>query len=249
MAVITSPEEVTKLRRSGRIAAQALQHVVAALRPGVTTAELNDIAEQAILQAGGKPSFKGYEGFPAALCTSINEEVVHGMPSQQRVLKDGDLIGLDIGVVFEGLYSDHAVTVAIGKIDDQRQRLLRDTLAALMIGIDAAKPGQRIGDIGAAISAFLKPKGYGIVTQLTGHGLGHAVHEAPSIPNVATAGSGPAIVPGMVLAIEPMVNLGTADVVTADDGWTVVTADQQPAAHFEHTVLITEHGADIITEA
>lgn len=249
MAIITSSEEIAKLRRSGQIAAQALQAVAKAVKPGVSTAELDQIAERAILAAGGQPSFKGYEGFPATLCTSINDEVVHGLPTSDRRLRAGDSIGLDIGVIYQGLYSDHAITVPVGQIDETHQRLLDDTAAALNLGIDAARAGQRIGDIGAAINAFLAPKGYGIVTQLTGHGLGYAVHEAPSIPNVGQAGTGPIIKTGMVLAIEPMVNLGSPDVVTTKDGWTVKTADHQAAAHFEHTVLITAAGAEIITQA
>ena len=246
MAVITDQAEIDALRRSGAISAQALQAVIRAVRPGVTTAALNSIAETAIVQAGGRPSFKGYEGYPFTLCTSVNDEVVHGMPSD-RVLVDGDIIGLDIGTVYNKMFSDHAITVGVGNIAKRQQQLIADTETALGIGIAAARPGNHIGDIGAAIQAFLQPLGYGIVTQLTGHGLGYAVHEPPSIPNVGKRGAGPLIVPGMVLAIEPMVNLGTADVETLDDGWTVVTADRQPAAHAEHTVIITAKGCDIIT--
>jgi methionyl aminopeptidase len=247
MAIITAAEELADLRRSGRIAAQALRQVVAAVQPGVTTAALNDIAESAIVAAGGRPSFKGYEGYPAGLCTSVNDEVVHGIPSTDRVLANGDIVGLDIGVEYQGMFSDHAVTVAVGTISPEKQQLLDDTLGALQYALKVVKPGARIGDIGAAVQEYLKLRTYGIVTQLTGHGLGYAVHEEPSIPNVGKAGSGPQIVAGMVLAIEPMINLGTARVVTLDDGWTVATADHQPAAHFEHTVLVTEHGCEIIT--
>lgn len=248
MAVITADEEVNKLRTSGRIAAEVLQAVIQAARPGVTTAELNRLAEEKIIARGGRPSFKGYEGYPFGLCTSINDEVVHGLPSSRR-LENGDLIGLDIGVNYQGLFSDHAITIAIGSIDAERKKLLADTAAALQVGIRQVKPGRHIGDIGAAIQAYLQPRGYGIVTQLTGHGLGYAVHEPPSIPNVGKQNTGPAIVSGMVLAIEPMVTLGEADVVTTDDGWTIVSADHSAAAHMEHTVLVTDHGCEIITKA
>lgn len=247
MACITAPDEIARLRQSGRIAARALQAVVQAVRPGVTTAALNRIAESTIIKLGGQPSFKGYEGFRFGLCTSVNDEVVHGLPSARR-LKNGDIIGLDVGVNYQGLFSDHAVTVGIGVIDDKKKRLTADTAEALRIGLRAVKPGGHIGDIGAAIEGYLRPRGYGIVTQLTGHGLGRAVHEPPPIPNFGSRGSGPAISAGMVLAIEPMVNLGSPEVVTRDDGWTVATADQAPSAHAEHTVLVTTGGCDIITQ-
>ncbi len=248
MAIITAQEEIAKLRTSGKIAARALQAVIQAVRPGVTTAELNEIGETTILKLGGAPSFKGYEKYPFGLCTSVNDEVVHGMPSS-RQLVEGDIIGLDIGVNYQGLFSDHAMTVGVGKIDDQKKKLIIDTEEALRRGLRAVKPGRHIGDIGAAIQGFLKKHGdYGIVTQLTGHGLGYAVHEPPSIPNVGQAGTGPEIVVGMVLAIEPMVNLGGLQVTTLDDGWTVVTADHTPAAHAEHTVLVTNRGCEIITK-
>lgn len=247
MAVITAPDEVANLRRSGRIAAQALQAVVAAVKPGISTAALNAIAEERIVALGGRPSFKGFEGFPSGLCTSINDEVVHGMPSVARLLKDGDLIGLDIGVDYQGLFSDHAVTVAVGSVPERIRALIDDTRRSLMAGIAAARPNARVGDIGAAVADALRPGGYGIVTQLTGHGLGYAVHEPPTIANVGKPGTGPLLVPGMVLAIEPMVNLGGPEVTTAADGWTVVTVDHAPAAHFEHTIIITDGAPEIIT--
>ncbi len=247
MAIITAPDEIAKLRASGRIAAQALRAVVAAVKPGVTTAELNELAESTIIKQGGSPSFKGFEGYPAVLCTSINDEVVHGLPSADRKLQTGDIIGLDIGVIYQGLYSDHAMTVPVGAVSADKKRLLADTSAALQRGVAAALPGRHIGAISAAIFNFLQPRGYGIVRQLTGHGLGYAVHEPPPVPNFGSATAGPLIEPGLVLAIEPMVNLGRAEVETQADGWTVVTADHQPSAHFEHTVLVTATGAEIIT--
>lgn len=246
MAIITADAEVAKLRASGRIAAQALQAVIGAVQPGITTAELNKLAETTVVRLGGQPSFKGYEGYPFGLCTSVNDEVVHGMPSDRK-LAEGDIIGLDIGVNYQGLFSDHAITVQVGNIGEKNQKLIADTIEALRLGLRAIKPNRHIGDIGAAIEGFLHPRGYGIVTQLTGHGLGYAVHEPPSIPNFGQAGTGPEIAVGMVLAIEPMVNLGGPEVVTLADGWTVATADHQKSAHAEHTVLVTKHGCDIIT--
>lgn len=247
MAVITADKEIAKLRISGKIAAQALQSVIRAVQPGITTAELNEIAEEEIERYHGKPSFKGYEGYKFGLCTSVNDEVVHGMPSK-RVLIEGDIIGLDIGVNYQGIFSDHAVTVGVGKIDKQNQKLIDDTDQALAHGLQQVQPGSRIGDIGAAIETFLRERKYGIVTQLTGHGVGYAVHEPPSIPNVGKKNSGPEIVAGMVLAIEPMVTLGTSKVETMEDGWTIITADHSFAAHSEHTVLVTKEGFEIITQ-
>lgn len=248
MAVITAPEKVALLRQSGQIAAAVLARVAATVRPGISTAELNTMADTAIRAAGGRPSFMGYEGYPASLCTSINNEVVHGIPSADRRLKSGDIIGLDIGVDYHGLFSDHAVTVAVGSTSPDRQRLIDDTAESLRLGLAAVTPGATVGDIGAAVAGYLRPKGYGIVTQLTGHGLGYAVHEPPAIPNVGRPGAGPKLQVGMVLAIEPMVTLGQPEVVTAADGWTVLTADGQPAAHLEHTIIVTPTGYDIITQ-
>lgn len=247
MAILTDHQDLATLRRSGRILASALKVTAAAVRPGVTTKELNDIAERAIRDAGAIPAFLGYQGYPASLCTSINEEVVHGLPSR-RALKDGDIIGLDVGVNLDGMYTDGAVTVPVGTVTPAIQTLINDTAQALLLALREVKPGKHIGDIGAAIQAFIEPKGYGIIRQLTGHGVGRGVHEAPSIPNWGKRGSGPEIVEGMVLAIEPMVSLGGYDVITKPDGWTVATVDGSPAAHAEHTVLVTARGAEIITK-
>ncbi len=247
MATLTTENDIAKLRRSGQIAAQALQTVVRAVKPGVSTKALDEIAESYIRQAGAEPSFLGFNGFPASLCTSINNEVVHGLPSPQRQLKTGDIVGLDIGVNYQGLFSDHAVTVAVGQIDSAAQKLVDATRESLTAGLKAVKPGHHIGDIGAAIEDYLKPFGFGIVTQLTGHGVGKAVHEPPTIFNVGPAGRGPKIQIGMVLAIEPMVTAGRPEVDVEADGWTVVTRDGSLAAHFEHTVLVSKDGAEIIT--
>lgn len=247
MAVVTTEKEIGLLRQSGKILAEALRRTAAAVRSGISTAELNAIADHEIRSRGGVPSFVGYNGFPAALCTSINDEVVHGIPSQDRILQEGDLIGLDLGVRFQGWFTDHAITVGVGKITREDQRLITDTKASMMAGITAARAGQRIGDIAAAIEAALKPRGYGVIRQLTGHGVGRAIHEEPSVPNFGKPNTGPQIIPGLVIAIEPMVALGSWEVVTGDDGWTVSTADGTRAAHFEHTILITEKGPEILT--
>lgn len=247
MAVFTTQADLAALRQSGKILATALRETVAAVRPGVTTMELNAIAEQSIRSAGGQPSFLGYQDFPAALCVSINDEVVHGIPRVDRVIKDGDLVGLDLGVLFGGAFTDHAVTIGVGEIGAADKKLLAATKESMMLGIQQAVPGHRIGDISAAIQAALDAHTYGIVRQLTGHGLGRAIHEEPSIPNFGRANTGPMIVPGMVLAIEPMVTRGGWAVNTAADGWTVVTADRSRAAHFEHTILVTTGQPEIIT--
>ncbi len=247
MAVLTSQADLTALRRSGKILADSLRATIAAVRPGISTIALNEVAENTIRELGGRPSFLGHRNFPAALCVSINHEVVHGIPRADRKVQTGDLVGLDLGVVVGGIFTDHAVTVGAGTITTEDQRLLDDTREAMLVGIAQAISGKRIGDISAAIQAALDAHGYGIVRQLTGHGVGRAIHEEPSIPNFGRANTGPMIVPGMVLAIEPMVTRGGWAVETADDGWTVVTADRSRAAHFEHTILVTDGDPEIIT--
>ncbi len=247
MARLTTEQEIDALRRSGKIAAAALQIAAQAVRPGISTQELNDIAHREITQRGGRPSFLGYHGFPAALCTSINDEVVHGIPSADRIVQEGDIIGLDIGVIVDGIFTDHAVTVPVGKISKDAQKLLSETSASLDAGIAAALVGNKVGAISAAVEGSLNQKKYGIVRQLVGHGVGKAIHEEPQIPNFGPADVGPVLKEGLVIAIEPMVTLGEWAVRTLDDDWTVVTEDGSLAAHFEHTVLITANGPEIIT--
>lgn len=247
MARLTSESEITNLKKSGVILSNALQAAARAVKPGVTTGELNTIAEDSIRQQGGQPAFLGYQNYPATLCVSVNHEVVHGIPDPKRKLKSGDVVGLDLGAVYQGIYTDHAITVGVGKIDADAKRLILDTREALAVGLKAVRAGATTGDIGHAIQSFLEPKGYGIVRQLTGHGLGKAVHEAPSIPNFGEPGTGTKLTAGMVLAIEPMVTLGDWHVETQSDGWTVVTADDSRAAHFEDTVLVTDNGYELIT--
>lgn len=247
MARITAPSEIADLRRSGWILATAMAAVVQAVKPGVTTAALDLIARTQIEAHGARPAFLGYSGYPASLCVSINREVVHGIPSPERVVASGDIVGLDLGVNYRGFFTDHAVTVAAGRPPAKAVQLLADTEAALRAGLAAVRPGGRVGDISAAIQSALEPKGYGIVRQLTGHGVGRAVHEDPAVPNFGRAGTGLKLEPGLVLAIEPMVTLGDWVVSTEPDGWTVVTADGSLAAHFEETVRVTESGYELIT--
>lgn len=247
MAILKEPKDIALLRDSGKILVEAIQLVQAQTKAGISTAELDALAKKSIERHGAQPAFLGYHGYPASICISINEEVVHGIPKKDRIIVDGDVVGLDIGVSYRGFFTDHAVTVAVGNVDAKVQSLLTVTQQSLLAGIDQAKSGNRIGDIGAAIEKVLTPKGYGIIRQLCGHGVGRAVHEEPEIPNYGKKGTGVRIVSGMVLAIEPMVALGGWEVETLDDGWTVVTADGSVSAHFEHTVLVTDHGPEIMT--
>ncbi len=248
MALIIQPEEIDRLRTSGKILATAMEAVRKAVAPGVTTAELDAIARHEIEAQGGQPSFLGFQNYPAALCVSVNHEVVHGIPDSTRSIQAGDVVGLDLGVNYQGAFTDHAITVAVGRVPNEAKQLIRHTRAALQAGIRQAKAGNHVGDISAAIEQSLEPHGYGIVTQLTGHGVGRAVHEAPPIPNVGPAGSGPELAEGEVLAIEPMVTLGDPAVRTLADGWTIETVDHSLAAHFEHTIRVTKRGHEVITD-
>lgn len=248
MAIVTTEKDLAAVRRSGQILADALQATAAAVRPGISTAALNTVADQAIRQAGGTPSFIGYEGYPAALCVSINNEVVHGIPRPDRIIAAGDIVGLDLGVNYDGWFTDHAITVGVGSVTPAATKLMNDTQQSLQIGLQQIKPGNRIGDIGAAIQQFLEARHYGVVRQLTGHGVGRAVHEEPPIPNYGQAGTGPVLTEGMVLAVEPMVTLGGWEVETLPNGWTVVTADGNLAAHFEDTILVTTNGFELLTK-
>lgn len=247
-------QDIERLREGGRHHALVIEALVEMVHPGVTTHELNAHAEKMIRDFADTPSFLGYmprgadRPFPGAICTSVNDIVVHGMPDEPNItLKEGDIIGLDVGVTHEGLITDAAVTVAVGTVDAEVQKLIEVTKQALYEGIKAARAGNRVGDIGAAIQAVAVPHGYGIVRELGGHGVGHKVHEDPMILNFGKAGTGEKLVPGMVLAIEPMLNEGSADVVFEDDGYTVRTRDGSLSAHFEHTILITDDEAEILT--
>jgi methionyl aminopeptidase len=241
-----SAKELAIMREAGRVTASALAAVGAAIEPGITTAELDAIAERVIREAGARPAFKGYRGFPATICASLNQEVVHGIPGKRK-LAQGDILSVDVGAIVDGYYGDSARTFGVGEVADETQRLLDVTAASLEAGIARCHPGMRLYDIGAAVQRVAEDAGYSVVREYVGHGIGREMHEEPQVPNYGTPGRGPSLQAGMVLAIEPMVNAGGAAVVSLSDGWTVVTADGARSAHFEHTVAITEEGPEILT--
>ncbi len=247
MIIRKSKREIEKMRASGQIVADTLRKVIDMVEPGITPAELDRMAEANIRSKGATPTFKGYRGFPATLCTSINEEVVHGIPSD-RALRDGDIISVDCGATLDGYVGDSAVTIPVGDVGPEIEHLLQITEASLFAGIEAARLGNRLADISAAIEHTITPHGYGIVRDYCGHGVGRQLHEQPQVPNFGRPGTGPRIRAGWCLALEPMVNLGTHEVVTLDDGWTVVTEDRRPSAHFEHSIAITTDGPVILTD-
>jgi len=242
MIQIHSPDEVELIRGSARIVGQCLLMLSREVRPGVSTLELDRLAEKFIRDSGGEPAFKGYRGFPASICASINEEVVHGIPSAKRFLREGDIVSLDIGVKREGFFGDAARTFPVGEVSSTATRLLDATERALEAGIAQARPGNRVSDISAAIEREVMRHRFRVVRALVGHGIGRELHEEPQVPNYGRMGEGPKLKEGMVLAIEPMVNAGTAEVLTLSDQWTVVTADRSLSAHFEHTVAIGSEG-------
>jgi methionyl aminopeptidase len=245
---LKSAAEIDTIARAGAILAELYRRIPAEVRAGVTTAQLDRWAEDFIrAHPGAEPAFKGLYGFPATLCISVNHEVVHGIPSTRRALQDGDVVSVDCGVKLEGFYADAAVTLPVGAIAPEVQGLLNRTREALSRGIEQAHPGRRLGDVGAAIQAVADQAGYGVVRELVGHGVGRQPHEEPQVPNFGTAGKGLKLLEGMVLAIEPMFNLGSAGVRTLPDRWTVVTADRKVSAHFEHTVAVTADGPRILT--
>lgn len=246
LVVLKSPAEVAIMRRAGRVAAAALRAAVQAVRPGVSTAELDRVAEAVIRQAGAVPSFKGYRGFPAAICVSLDDEVVHGIPGP-RIIEEGALVSIDIGVFLDGFHVDTATTVAAGVVPPEVARLLAVTRAALDAGIAAARPGARVGDVAWAIQSVVEAAGFSPVRDLAGHGVGRSLHEDPQVPNVGRPGTGLALQVGMTLAIEPMVNMGGPDVTTDADGWTIRTRDHMLSAHMEHTVAIGAQGPEVLT--
>ena len=246
MVTLKSAREIEVMRRSGSITARVLTDLMKAARPGMATSELDELAERGIRQAGGVPTFKGYNGFPGSICMSVNEEVVHGIPGS-RVLRDGDLLSIDIGTTLNGYVSDSAVTIPIGSITQAARRLLEVTQESLSIGIAKMERGNRLGDIGAAVQAHAERHGYGVVRELVGHGVGRAMHEEPQVPNYGEPGTGMELRPGLVLALEPMITQGSPKVRILADGWTVVTTDGKLAAHFEHTIAVTDDGPKILT--
>ncbi len=252
MITIKSPREIDTMAAAGAIVAETLALVARHTTPGVATAELDRIAEEFIRShPGARPSFKGLYDFPATLCTSINQEVVHGIPSPKRVLKEGDVLSVDVGVWLDGLHADSAATFPVGKISADSERLLRVTQEALAAGIAQARAGNHVGDIGHAVQTVAEGAGYAVVRELVGHGIGSSFHEEPQVPNYGKPKRGPRLVAGMTIAIEPMLNVGTPDVRTLEDKWTVVTADGSLSAHFEHTVAVGENGVAprILTQA
>jgi methionyl aminopeptidase len=247
VSVQKSWPELQKMHRACTIVVDTLGVLAEAARPGVTTKEMDRIARECIVKAGAKPAFLGYRGYPATLCISVNEEVVHGIPGPRK-LKDGDIVGLDLGCIVDGFYGDAARTVAVGEVGEESARLLRVTEEALHAGIRACEPGRRVGDIGHAVQKHAEAHGYSVVREFVGHGIGTSLHEEPQVPNYGPAGRRERLVPGMCLAIEPMVNIGGPEVKVLDDGWTAVTADQSRSAHFELSVAITEQGPWILSE-
>jgi methionyl aminopeptidase len=248
MITIKSKEEVELMRKAGRLVAQTLDLVCGAIKPGMTTRELDKMAEDFIRSNGGEPAFKGYMDYPATLCVSVNDEVVHGIPGD-RVLEAGQIVSIDVGVKINGWYGDSARTVRLGAVSPDAERLLSATEEALKRGIANARAGNRLGDISSAVQTYVEEQGYSIVRDLVGHGIGRRMHEEPQVPNFGTPKTGPELAAGMVLAIEPMVNIGTASITFDSDKWTVRTADGSLSAHFEHTVAITENGPDVLTVA
>ena len=249
MIIRKSPEELQKMRKSGRILAGTIDEVLTRVRPGVSTADLDDVAEQRIRGEGAVPSFLGYKGFTASICASVNDEIVHGIPSRTRILREGDVLSLDFGAIWEGFHSDAAVTVFVGGAapSDEAARLVKTTEAALDAAIDAIRPGGRLSDIGWAIESTAAPAGFGIVREYGGHGIGRAMHEDPFIQNWGPPGRGPDLRPGLVIAVEPMLTSAGEETRVLEDGWTVVTADGSVAAHFEHTIAVTEDGPEVLT--
>lgn len=242
-----TPQDIEAMAKAGELSAKALRVAGAAVAPGISTLELDRVAEEVIRQGGGIPAFKGYGGFPGSICASVNDQIVHGIPSNGIILQEGDIISIDTGATVAGWVGDNAWTFPVGKISPQKQRLLDVTEECMWAGIDAARPGNHLGDIGHAIQVIAEEAGYGVVREYVGHGIGRTMHEEPNVPNYGRKHTGVLLEPGMVLAIEPMINMGTRKTKQMPDGWLVVTRDGKPSAHFEKTVAITEEGPRILT--
>lgn len=247
MIILKSPNEIEIMKKAGRLVAEVHEKLKQAVQPGITTGELDRIAEEYILASGALPAFKGYNDFPASICTSINEEVVHGIPGS-RVLLEGDIISMDIGAIVDGYYGDAAQTHPVGKITQEKEKLIQVTQQSFFEGIKFAKEGYRLSDISNAIQKYVESNGLSIVRDYVGHGIGQNLHEDPSIPNYGRPGKGPRLKAGMVLAIEPMVNIGTYHVQTLENNWTVVTLDGKPSSHYENTIVITQEEPEILTK-
>ena len=247
MIVLRSKDEIAQIGRAGKILAATLEKLRKAAKPGIQTKELDEIAREEIIKRNGYPAFKDYKGFPGNICASLNETVVHGIPSDRK-LRESDIVSIDVGVRFRDYCADGAITVGVGRISETAGKLIEVTKKALYIGIENAQPGRHLTDISHAIQQFVEANGFSVVRALVGHGIGTNIHEEPEIPNFGKPGMGPILEPGMVLAIEPMVNAGTFEVETLDDGWSIVTKDRKLSAHFEHTIAITEKGSVILTK-
>jgi methionyl aminopeptidase len=246
--VLKSSQEIEKMRRAGQVVREVLELVRAKVKPGATTLDLENAAAARLNELGVKAAFKGYHGFPCVLCTSVNSEVVHGIPSAKRVLKEGDIVSVDFGAVVDGYFGDAAITVPVGSIDADAARLLAVTEKSLLAGIAAVRAGATLGDVGAAVQDVVEAEGFSVVRDFVGHGIGVHMHEDPQVPNFGERGRGMKLKTGMVIAIEPMVNAGKADVKVLSDGWTAVAADGSMSAHFEHTVAVTATGARVLTD-
>jgi methionyl aminopeptidase len=245
MIILKTPDEIAVMAKASRVVAEALAVLKTAVKPGITTEELDRLAESEIRARGGIPAFKGYRNYPKTLCVSVNEQVVHGIPSK-RVLKEGDIVGLDLGAIVGGFYGDSAVTVAVGRIDEKTAALVRTTEESLLLAIEQAQVGNRLSDISHAVQRHVEAAGYSVVTEFVGHGIGRQLHEEPQVPNYGKPGQGPRLQPGMVLAIEPMVNMGKSAVRVLEDRWTAVTVDGSLSAHFEHTIAIQPNGPAVV---
>lgn len=246
MIYLKSPEEVEEMRLANQIVVKVMKTLAGLIKPGITTIELDKKAEEIVLKEGGKPAFKGYRGYAHTLCVSVNEQVVHGIPGPTR-LKEGDIVSIDCGVLYHGFYGDHAWTFPVGKVSAKAEKILEIGEKALYAGIDQMKVGNRLHDVSSTVQRLVEKEGYSVVRDFVGHGIGKELHEEPQLPNFGTAGTGLRLKPGLVLAIEPMVNEGTHEVQTLDDGWTVVTKDKKLSVHFEHSVAVTAMGPDILS--
>ena len=247
MIILKNNNEIRKMREAGRIVSEALLLMEKNIRPGISTWELDRIAEEFITKQGAVPSFKGYGGFPGSICTSVNDQVVHGIPSDKVILEDGDIISVDCGAYINGFHGDSAYTFCVGDVKPEIRELLRTTKESLYKGIEQAQEGRRLGDLGYAIQNYCESKGYSVVREMIGHGVGRNLHESPEVPNYGRKGNGPMLKSGMTIAIEPMINLGSRHLVFEKDGWTTRTLDRKPSAHFEHSVAIRKGKADILS--
>ncbi len=246
MIYLKNNSEIEKLYYAGQVVKETLLMLEENIIPGVTTMELDKLAEEFILSKKCKPGFKGLYGYPSTICASIDDEVVHGLPSK-RILEEGEIIGIDVGSIYEGYYGDHAKTFCVGKVDENKKKLVNITKRSLEIGIESAKAGNKLGDIGYSIQKYVEQNGYSVVRDLVGHGIGQKLHEEPQVPNFGIRGTGIELEPGLCLAIEPMINIGSYEVYTKKDDWTICTLDGMPSAHFEHSIAITENGVRILT--